>query len=62
MVKYKWNLGMGGFWGLVALQKKFHADLNGKKTQIYNKSHPRNSAGQALPPFKGESHLLAHLK
>jgi hypothetical protein len=33
---------------------KFHADLKGKETQIYNKS--------PLPPFKGESHLLAHLK
>ena len=38
MGKYKWNLGMGGFCGLVVvlknfhtdLIKKFHADLNGK--------------------------------
>jgi hypothetical protein len=40
--KYKWNLGMGGFCGLVALLKnfhmdlikKFHTDLNEKETQI----------------------------
>ena len=34
MGKYKWNLGMGGFCGLVALLKNFHADLNEKETQI----------------------------
>ena len=54
MGKYKWNLGISGFCGLLVVLKKFHADLNGKETQIYNKS--------PLPPFKGESHLLAHLK
>jgi hypothetical protein len=37
MGKYKWNLGMGCFCGLVV--NKVHADLNGKETQIlYNKS------------------------
>ncbi len=61
---------MGCFCGLVVKRGDFHADLkknftqikNKKETKIYNKSPPRNSAGQALPPFKGESHLLAHLK
>jgi hypothetical protein len=44
MGKYKWNLGKGSFCGLAALlknfntdlMKKFHADLNGKETQIKN--------------------------
>ena len=34
MGKYKWNLGMGGFCGLVSLLKNFHEELNEKEMQI----------------------------
>ena len=34
MGKYKWNLGVGGFCGLVVVLKKILADLNEKETQI----------------------------
>ncbi len=34
MVKYKWNLGMGGFWGLVVKREDYHAYLKKSSTQI----------------------------
>ena len=34
MGKYKWNLGIWIFRGLVMNRGDFHADLNGKETQI----------------------------
>ena len=50
MEKYKWNLGVGCFCGLVVVLKNFHADLNGKETQIlYNKSPPQFCGAGSTP-------------